>query len=95
MLSREFPQGVKVEQSSLSSLPRKCRISEQEKVQKVQLIQRQVKNWLLRRQQNDFEKATSFLNKSISESFDKSRSESDVKRAAITIQRTVRWWLTR
>ena len=94
MLMREFPSNnLRVETSSL--LPRKCGISEGDKIKKIQLIQRQVKHWLIRRQKQDVLRVTEFLNQSINASFERQRSEIQKKRAAITIQRTVRNWLTK
>jgi len=40
-------------------------------------------------------RVTEFLNQSINASFERQRSEIQKKRAAITIQRTVRNWLTK
>lgn len=65
MLNREFPEGLIIEQSSIGNLSRKCGISELDskyitfsvllEIKKIQLIQRQVKSWLLRRQRLDID----------------------------------------
>eukprot|EP00347_Sterkiella_histriomuscorum_P020850 403336227 len=69
---------------------------QQEHIPKVQKIQKCVRAWLLKRQNQDIEHATNILHSSISSNMMSNRRHNttiDDERAAIIIQRTVRAWL--